>query len=161
MIRLSICKNKHFSWKYDNPFYELIQLTQKGKVFPVQAIKAYMGRRGAAPFLTLAVDGCEWLTSRPGHVLEEKHWYPLNRRQGKPHSQSWHVLSLPPFKPEPSSLQQVTITNILHHFLPNCQVTTRSHRGQMQLVNCQFDMPVVHAAIPEIDIVIYGIIEWY
>jgi len=75
-------------------------------------------------------------------------WYPLNRRLGKPQSQSGNLLSLPRFKPEPSSLQQVTIPTILLQLLPNCQVTTRIQIGQMQPVACQFDIPIVHAAIP-------------
>jgi len=32
-------------------FISSFKLTQKGKVFPVQAIKAYMGRRGTAPII--------------------------------------------------------------------------------------------------------------
>jgi hypothetical protein len=74
-------------------------------------------------------------------------WYPLNRRLGKPQSQSENLLSLPGFEPKPSSLQQVTIPTILLQLLPNCQVTTRIQIGQMQPEACQFDMPVVHAAI--------------
>ena len=46
MIWFSICEKKS-----DNPFYELVKLMQKGKIFPVQAMKAYMRRRGAAPLI--------------------------------------------------------------------------------------------------------------
>jgi hypothetical protein len=56
-------------------------------------------------------------------------------------------ISLPGSEQKPSSLQQVTIPTIPLQFLPNCQVTITNQIGQMQPVACQFDMPVVHAAI--------------
>jgi len=41
---------------------------KKGKVFPVQAMKEYMGSRGIALFiLNSALDGDEWAASYPGH----------------------------------------------------------------------------------------------
>ena len=95
-------------------------------------------------FLILALDGGEWLTSRPGHVPS----FPFNRRLGKPQNQSGHFLSLPGFEPDPSSLQQVTIPTILLKLLPNCQVTTRNQISQMQPVAFPFDTPVVYATIP-------------
>jgi hypothetical protein len=46
----------------------------KGKDVPVKTMKAYTGRRGIAlPFLTLALDGDECLTSSPSHFTPRKH----------------------------------------------------------------------------------------
>jgi len=105
-----------------------------------------VGRRGTAPLILIlgsTVNFMPWpCTPR------KEHWHPLNRRLGKPHSQSGHFLSLPGFKPKPPSLQQVTIPNIKHQLLPSCQVTTKIQIGQLQQVAFPFDMPVVHATIP-------------
>jgi len=112
-------------------FMSSFKLIQKRKVFPVQAKKAYIWEEEVQlhSFLTLALDGCEWLTSCPGYVP----WLPLKRRLGKPQNQSGHFLSLPEFEPKPSSPKQVTIPTLLHQLPPNCQVNTRIQIGQMQL----------------------------
>jgi len=130
-------------------FTSSFKLMQKHKVFPVQATKAHMGRRVTAPLILIL--GTRWrrlVNFMPWpHTPRKQPWYPLNRRLGKPQSQSGHFLSVPGFKPEPSSLQQVTIPNIVLQLLLNYQFNTRIQIGQMQPVACQFDMPVVHAAI--------------
>jgi hypothetical protein len=120
----------------------------KGKFFPVQAIKAYMGRRDTAPLILNIGTRWRWVVNFmlwPCTPRKEP-WYPLNRRLGKPQSQCGHCLSLPGFEPKPSSLWQVTIPTILLQLLSNSLVTTRIQIGQMQPVAYHFDMSVVHAA---------------
>jgi hypothetical protein len=62
----------------------------KGKVVPVQASKAYtIVKIQLQAFLTSALYGTEWSTSHPGHPTPGKQpRCPLNRRPGRPQSQS-------------------------------------------------------------------------
>ena len=57
------------------------------KLFPAHAMKTYRGSRGITPFLTSALDGSEWLTSRPHRLIPRKEpRYPLNMRLDGPQS---------------------------------------------------------------------------
>jgi hypothetical protein len=71
-VTLSVC------WSFNYPYCENVYILtfclfsdMGGKVVPVHhAMKTYWGCGGIAPhIIALAVDGGEWLVSRPGHFI--------------------------------------------------------------------------------------------
>jgi hypothetical protein len=70
----------------------LIFKFKKVKFFPVHEMKAYRGSRNIAPLITSALDGGEYLTSRPWPLyLGRKNRYPINRRLVGPQSRSGDI----------------------------------------------------------------------
>ena len=159
MIRLSFVKRNIPFGILSTHFMSALKLMQKRKVFPVQAMKAHMGWRDSAPPIFILGSRCWWVVNlTPWPLYPGAHW-----TGGWISPRASLDTSLPGFDPEPSGLQQVTISTILPQPLQNCQVTTRIPIGQMQHVACQFDMSVVQAAIAGlftqvVMIVIYAVI---
>jgi hypothetical protein len=102
-------KETFFLEIWQTRFMSSSKLMQKCKVFPVHTMKAYMGRRGTTPLILNLGTRCRQVVNfMPWPCTPRKEpWYLLNRRLGKPQSQSGHFLSLPGFKPKPTSLNQL------------------------------------------------------
>jgi len=113
------------------------KLIQKGKVFLVQAIKAYMRRRSTAPLILNFGTRWRWVfISCPGHVP----CLPLKRRLGKPQSSldiSWPYQDFNPNHPaQNNSLYQIHCTRFLQ---------IASHHKNSNMPNATCGLSVWHA----------------
>ena len=84
----------------------------------VNALRAYKGNRGIGQFifLTSAVDGGEWLTSRPGRFTPGRDpRYPLKTRLGGPQRRSEHFPGEEDLLPVPEIEPRTVQLHRLHH----------------------------------------------
>jgi hypothetical protein len=71
---------------------QAISSKTKSKAVPLQAMEALGGEYSSCSFTTSALDGGEWLASRPGRALPQgmDRRYPLERKLVGPQSRSGH-----------------------------------------------------------------------